>query len=394
MDQVIQLTGARVALDESQTERIDVRVRRGRILPFDDKTPAEREYDLSGHLLLPGLINAHDHLEFGLYPRLGNGPWANARDWASDIHTPEKSPVKEHRSVPRATRLVWGAIRNLICGVTTVAHHNPFESLFSRRSFPVRVVRRFGWAHSLDFSPDIVERRHSTPPGWPFVVHAAEGSDSRAQQELTKLDELGVLDECAVLIHVTGATGEQLARARARRASIVWCPTSNLFTIGRTLSPHVVRWFPTASLGTDSGLTAEGDLIDEMRVIRSQTDLTAAEIYRLVTSNPARALRLNAGEGGIRERGRADLIAVRDRGQTPCEALADLPPELVLKGGEPVMMAERFRQRMRSPATRMHSLGVESRGRFLMSPAVPDLCSITSMVLGDDIRLAGKLVSA
>ncbi len=41
-------------------------------------------------------------------------------------------------------------------------------------------------------------------------------------------------------------------------------------------------------------------------------------------------LRLNAGQGTIRERGVADLVAVADTGQTPAEALADLKPELVL----------------------------------------------------------------
>ena len=34
---------------------------------------SESSIDLKGFLLLPGLINAHDHLEFGLFPRLGKG---------------------------------------------------------------------------------------------------------------------------------------------------------------------------------------------------------------------------------------------------------------------------------------------------------------------------------
>ena len=76
MDPVIQLTGARVAVSEDRAERINLRLRRGRILPFDSGIPATAEFDFSGHLLLPGLINAHDHLEFGLFPTAGPRPLA------------------------------------------------------------------------------------------------------------------------------------------------------------------------------------------------------------------------------------------------------------------------------------------------------------------------------
>src|SRR5579872_3585761 len=127
MAQTLRITGARVALDGARSERIDLHIRNGRILPFETKVPGPLEYDLSGYLLLPGLINAHDHLEFGLFPRLGRGPWKNAGEWAAAIYRPHCSPVREHRAVPRSARLYWGGIRNLLSGVTTVAHHNPFE---------------------------------------------------------------------------------------------------------------------------------------------------------------------------------------------------------------------------------------------------------------------------
>src|SRR5688500_5713909 len=97
------LTGARVARGPEEAEKLDLEVRRGRIVALKSPTntrPKGRRLDLGGCLILPGLINAHDHLDFNLFPRLGRGPYSNAAAWARDIHRPRESPVREHLQVP------------------------------------------------------------------------------------------------------------------------------------------------------------------------------------------------------------------------------------------------------------------------------------------------------
>src|ERR1700676_3172223 len=121
------LRGARVALGPEEAAALDLETCGEKIQAIREpaKPPKGAEIlDLAGHLILPGLINAHDHLEFSLYPRLGRGPYPNAGAWARDIYKPTKSPIAEHLRVPKDTRLLWGGLKNLLSGVTTVCHHN------------------------------------------------------------------------------------------------------------------------------------------------------------------------------------------------------------------------------------------------------------------------------
>src|SRR5438093_13677458 len=137
----VKLINARVAVNSKTAIRADVEIKDGhigRIAPAA-ASPFSLNVDLDGHLILPGLINAHDHLEFNLFPRLGRGPYPDARAWARDIYHPKQSPIRDHLRVPLPVRLRWGGIKNLLAGVTAVCHHNPYEARVLEREFPVRV---------------------------------------------------------------------------------------------------------------------------------------------------------------------------------------------------------------------------------------------------------------
>ena len=76
-----ELIAASVSIDESKVSSILSLA--GSLRSY--RAVNDSSIDLSGYLLLPGLINAHDHLEFALFPRLGSPPYANATQWAADI---------------------------------------------------------------------------------------------------------------------------------------------------------------------------------------------------------------------------------------------------------------------------------------------------------------------
>ena len=388
----MRLIGARIARDAKTTEPIDLEVCSGRIsfaAPNSKRSYSNLPVlDLTGFLVLPGLINAHDHLEFNLFPSLGRGTYENAKRWAADIYQPSVSPVKEHLALSKHTRMVWGGLKNLLSGVTTVAHHNPLDDTALHPSFPVNVVKRFGWAHSLDFSPDLVERFRTTPEGWPFILHAGEGVDEHARSEIGRLEKLGVLSERTVLVHAIGLDQPDLHLLRARRSALVWCPSSNVSTYGQTLCASALQSDLNVILGTDSALTAQVDLIDELEVARRTHPLSADDLFEMVTTRSARVLRLSDGEGTIREGGVADLVIVEDHGQSPAEALQQMRPEMVMVRGKIRLVSPRFLD-----TKEWHAINVEGRGNWFTDVNLPALHEETVRALGPEYRLAGRRVS-
>jgi cytosine/adenosine deaminase-related metal-dependent hydrolase len=392
------LSGARIALDAMNTEILDLSVHDGHIFFESPGTSYSRSprpiLDLTGFLILPGLINAHDHLEFNLFPSLGHGTYPNAKSWAEDIYRPDASPVKEHLALSKRTRLAWGGLKNLLSGVTTVSHHNPFEPTVFDASFPVNVVERFGWAHSLDFSPDLVERFRTTPEEWPFILHAAEGVDEHARSEISRLDALGVLSERTVLVHAIGLDQPDLHLLRQRHSSLVWCPSSNVSTYGHTVAADVLRSGLRVALGTDSALTAHVDLIDEIAIAERTHELSWQELFEMVTRRSACVLRLTDGQGTIRDGGAADLVVVEYQSQSPAKALRQLRPEMVIVRGKIRLVSPRLREAISDlDDNRWNPISVQGKSHWYTNVDVPALDEKTVSVLGTGYRLAGRRIS-
>jgi cytosine/adenosine deaminase-related metal-dependent hydrolase len=380
-------------MNSSEAVNLDLWVSGGRISLSPVPTANITRLSLDGCITLPGLINAHDHLELNLFPRLGRGPYSNAALWAEDIYRPEEPPVKQHLLVAKKLRLRWGAIKNLLSGVTTVAHHNAFDPVFLEPDFSVRVMRKYGWAHSLHFSPDWETRLRQTPADTPFVIHAAEGTDEAARNEIGTLAKAGALNRPTVLIHAVGASCSDVGLLSHTKASIVWCPTSNYFMLSRTLSTAVLDSAIPVALGTDSAITSNGDLLDELRVARQTVD--ADRLYAMVTSEPARIFNLPTGFGRICHGGPADLMVMRDRGHTPAMTLLEEYPQLVIVRGRIHLVSSEFADRCPSQfLDSLQPLDLEGRGQYLIAAPVSSLWNTTTQALQQPLRLSGKAIAA
>lgn len=292
-----------------------VRIAGSRIFSVGEPPEArERVIDLAGDRLVPGLINAHDHLPLNHLPRFEPAQrYRHVREWIAEIDRGRRvdGPLKAAVAVPLAERLLLGGMKNLLSGVTTVAHHDPLHSGLCELQYPVRVVTRYGWAHSLYIEGEAktLESALRTPADWPWIIHAAEGVDEEAREEFWRLERLGCLSANTLLVHGVALGPAERRRLTAAAAGLIWCPASNLHLFGATAEVAGLIQEGRVALGTDSRLTGSRDLLEELRTAAGQVVLTPAALEDLVTRAAARLLRL-ADCGVVAPGARADLLIV------------------------------------------------------------------------------------
>ncbi len=387
------LTNAQIALTATDSITATLRLAYNRISAIAAAPHTTREgIDLTGYTLLPGLINAHDHLEFSLFPRLGHGTYKNCADWYADIHTRDASTIARYKRIPKSTRIWFGALRNLLCGVTTVCHHNPLTGDMLSEDFPIRVVRDFGWAHSIALEKDFAARHHRTAPERPFIIHLAEGIDSRARHELPDLVEAGALDQHAVIVHGLAFDHDAIRTINHHDAALIWCPSSNTFLFGRTHARETIDSLRNVALGSDSPLTSVGDFLDELR-FAAQLGVPASALYAQATSDSDRILRLADGFGQIRIGALADLIAVPASSAMPAETLSRLSyrdVHLVLRGGRVQLASDEMLPRVPANLSRgLRPLEIDGIVRWVRAP-LSRLFADATRALGCDLFMNGR----
>jgi cytosine/adenosine deaminase-related metal-dependent hydrolase len=297
------------------------------------------ELDLPQHTVLPALFNAHDHLQLNCVPPLRQAQhFANSYAWSEAYRSHfEDAELRLARQIPLGVRHWQGALKNALCGATTVMHHDPLPSEVEHPGFPVNVVRPYGWAHSLhlEYGPPVAPSFQATAPDVGWFIHLAEGVDEPAAAELQELKRLGCLRGNTVLIHGVGLSDADVASVIAAGAGLVWCPSSNLSILGQTVSRARLRTLFDAgdlTLGTDSRLSGAPDLLQELRVAANHSDFSARELLQLVTSSARRLLRAREACN--------DVVVFRSSSQDPFADLLQLRRgelRAVVRNGEPLI---------------------------------------------------------
>ena len=292
--------------------------------------------DLGEVTLLPGLVNAHTHLELshlGLPPTRGAG----YLEWVRWLIA---QPVAD----ANLSSLAAAAAQLTACSTAAVADITSRHPMFVAASLDAQGIdyliqfERFGYqgdaplpdissdklslaGHALySTSPESLQaaKQWDTAHARPFSIHLAEhpgevellatGSgdfaDFMRQRILSAdftppglspvawADALGLLDEHTLAVHAVHVSREDAATLARRGVTACLCPRSNeIIGSGRANPRMLLDAGVPCCLGTDS-LTSVPDLNlwEELRALLAFTALSEREALSLVTSAPARAL--------------------------------------------------------------------------------------------------------
>lgn len=328
--------------------------------------------DLGEVVLLPGLINAHCHLDYTLL-RGGIAPQASFANWIRQINALRRDFSENYfrESIARgfAEARRWGT--------TTIANVESLPQLLAR--LPRPPLRTWWFCELIDVRSNVsseklienalsdAENKDDWPGGFglsphaPYTVspelsrlaaesasrrgicltmHLAESSEEMEMfrdgrgplfdllQSLGRpMDDCGAgrtplalmldrqrIDERWIMVHVNELTGKDFVRlAKSPRFHIAYCPRSGRYFEHRPFALRRLRDLGfNICLGTDSlASNTSLSLFAEMQAVRAaQPWLSGREILAMATVNGARALHQEDALGKIRIGSYADLIAL------------------------------------------------------------------------------------
>ena len=335
--------------------------------------------DIGDAVLLPGLINAHCHLDYT--DMVGQVPWhGDFLDWILRL-TALKKQWTEDQYVASINHGLAQLVRG---GATTVVNIECFPPLVAKLApSPLRLwwcpeLLDLVWseesqrlvASAADWlagqphgglsphAPYTVSEplyrlaaKLARDHGWLLTTHVAE---SREEDEmyrwgrgpmferyrpagqggaLERVAALGVLGPNCLVAHANLVTADEVELLARSGTSVAHCPRTHRF-FARPPAP-LTLWRQqgvNVCLGTDSLASNESlDLRAEMRELaRAWPALSPREVLAMATVNPATALN-RAGELGIIGPGaRADLVAV------PVDGPTDDPQAAAIWSEQPV----------------------------------------------------------
>lgn len=298
--------------------------------------------DEGAGVLMPGLVDCHAHLELAaLAGRVpggdGIGPWVRRLVQTRDATPAEAFPAAALAAAQEMRRLGTVAVADVcthlatapilrearLAGVSllevvgsneadaTAALAQAEERLRAHPPTPevdVRLVPHSPYGTSADTLRRLAPARsihaaeHPDEDRWMLAGEGAfapflrsKGATPPGKRSLPWLDELGVVGEGTLLVHLVTATEEELAQAATRGAVAVLCPRSNLHIGGALPDLEAIRRakIPWA-LGTDSlGSTPDHDLLGEVRALAEAfPQVPLDELLTAATVTGARALGL------------------------------------------------------------------------------------------------------
>ncbi len=288
-----------------------IHIEQGKIKSLNDSlvSAGQRErtihLDLKGAMAFPGLINSHDHLDFNLFPRLGNRVYNNYTEWGEDIHSVNKNLISRVEKVPKPLRVMWGLYKNLLNGFTTVVNHG---EKFEIKDDLITVFQDCYPLHSTSFEHKWKWKLNNPfQTRKPYVMHLGEGRDEWTKSEIDKVIRWNLFRKKIVAVHGVAMNEKQSAAF----PGLIWCPASNFFLLNRTASVDQLKHSTNVVFGSDSTLTSPWNLWEHLRQARDCRMMEEDELMRSLTIAPAILWGLS-DSGTLAENKIADIVVTKN----------------------------------------------------------------------------------
>lgn len=367
-----------------------VAVESGRITAVGSGPPPETAIDIDG-AILPGLVNAHTHLELS-WMRDQVPPAPTMPQWVERLmalrrtvgHEPAEPIAAAIREARAAGTALVGDITNTLAACDALAASGMSGAIFSEllgfnvpdpeavvaaararidALAPHPLLRASVVPHApYSVSPALLRAIAAAAGQAPISIHLGESAEELefllagggAWRELlgklgawsdawqapvagpvAYIEAQGLLTERLLAVHCVQLTDAELRRLAEAGATVVTCPRSNRWT-GAGLPP-VERFYASGvrvAVGTDSLSSVEDlNVFEELRLMRELAPaVPAREILASATKHGADALGFGDELGTIEVGKRAELLAVAvPAGVTDVE-------EYLLRGIEPSMI--------------------------------------------------------
>jgi cytosine/adenosine deaminase-related metal-dependent hydrolase len=325
-----------------------IRVENGKIKSVinDEKTvennPDELRIQFENAIAFPGLINSHDHLDFNLFPQIGNRIYNNYSEWGKDIHIQNKETINDVLKIPLHLRTQWGLYKNLLNGITTVVNHgvklkiyDPFISVLQNNHSLHSIQFEKYWRLKLN---NVFARKQS------YVIHVGEGTDTMAHKEIAKLIKINFFNKSLFAVHGVVMDEEQAKNIKG----LIWCPDSNFFLLNATADIKRLKTKTRILFGTDSTLTADWNLWNHLRLARKTELMNDHELFNTLTKTPAVAWQQNE-RGAISINKSADIVIAKSVDNSGFDAFYSLNPEdiqMVLQQGKIRLFDEEIKDQL------------------------------------------------
>ncbi len=349
-------------------EKKSILVKDGAVLeegPLEElkKKHAEVIIPFENAIAFPGLINSHDHLEFNLFPMLGNKKYEDYIEWGDDIHETFKDIIDGVLKIPIADRAAYGIFKNILNGITTVVHHGNFPL---QNKYPIEVFSEYNYIHSVRLDKAWFVKLNIKPNSLPFVIHVGEGTNAASYSEIKKLIRANLFNRPVVAVHGIVMDAEQAERFKA----LVWCPVSNDFLYGSTCMVDELKNNTTILFGTDSNVSADWSIWNHLRFARNSGMLNDAELYRAVTSGAADFWALK-NKGTLAPGFAADIVVAEKTADNFFDSFYGIEPRnilMVIKNGNIILADAAFSdslKNIRADLSNFTEISVDGRNKFI-----------------------------